>query len=62
MKFAKRWIIALGIAAAASGAAFAGEDSTERLHGFGPAFWELDCGHACFATAAEQQGDAEAQP
>ena len=62
MQFAKRSIMA-ALVAAAAGAAVAGEDSTERLHGFGPAFWELDCGHGCFAAAAARQpAEGEAQP
>ena len=51
MAFAKRWTIALimtGAAAAASVSAVAGEDSTERSNGFGPAYWETSCGLKCF--------------
>lgn len=65
MAFAKRWTIALvmtGAAAAASGVAFAGEDSTERWYGFGPAFWETPCGLKCFNPDSTGQRGPTSQP
>ena len=31
-------------------AAMAGEDSTDRYRGYGPAWYETGCGLACFRT------------
>jgi len=65
MAFAKRWTVALimtGAAAAASVSAFAGEDSTERWNGFGPAYWETSCGLPCFSSAGAYARAAPAQP
>lgn len=62
MNFAKRWTIGLVLALAASGAAFAGEDSTERRGGFGPAYWETSCGLSCFSSDALSTRPAAEQP
>lgn len=61
MRFAKRCAIAVTLGMAAT-AAFAGEDSTERYYGFGPAYWSTDCGLACYSPAAPQFPAAAEQP
>ena len=33
-----------------SSPAMAGEDSTDRYRGYGPAWYETECGLACFRT------------
>lgn len=61
MKSAQRWIFGISLALAA-GAGRAGEDSTERWYGSGPAYWETGCGLACFATGAPEAPPAAEQP
>lgn len=61
MKIAQRWIIGISLAVAA-GAAAAGEDSTERWGGYGPAYWETSCGLQCFSPGNPQFPPAPDQP
>lgn len=61
MRFAKRCAIAIALGITAT-AALAGEDSTERWHGFGPAYWETACGLSCFNPATPQFPPAAEQP
>lgn len=62
MRFAKRLAMASLLALAAGGAATAGEDSTERYYGFGPAYWETQCGLPCFGAADPRFPPAAEQP
>ena len=41
--------------AGTAGAAFAGEDSTDRWHGTGPAFYEVEGGLPVFAAGESEQ-------
>ena len=51
-----------GAALAAIGSgAFAGEDSTERWHGFGPAFWEVEGGLRRFAAGEPGEPNPSAE-
>jgi hypothetical protein len=61
MQSAKRWAIAFALAATA-GAALAGEDSSDRWGGFGPAYWETSCGLPCFSPATPEFPAAAEQP
>lgn len=55
-----RTLLLLGAAlAGASGAAIAGEDSTDRLHGVGRAFYEVDGGLKRFAAGEPEQPRSE---
>ena len=60
MKLAQRWIIGISLAVAA-GTPLAGEDSTERVYGSGPAFWDT-CGVHCLPAVALEPGGPRAQP
>ena len=51
-----------GAALAAIGSgAFAGEDSTERWHGVGPAFWEVEGGLRRFAAGEPDEPNPRAE-
>jgi len=51
-----------GAALAAIGSgAFAGEDSTERWHGVGPAFWEVEGGLRRFAAGEPDEPNPRAK-
>jgi hypothetical protein len=58
---AQRWIIGISLAAA-FGTAMAGEDSTERWLGIGPAYWESACGLPCFNAGSAEENAPASQP
>jgi len=43
-------LAALLMCSLVTASALAGEDSTDRYWGYGPAWYETDCGLACFRT------------